>query len=145
MLKALSWEACAQRELRICSRHIGTLHVHNWVVSPQATAKLIARFKDGSRFDSQTVAYKNCYTAPPSLTTALISAPGATTESFASPVNFKPKMKHYCVPFTEDVEFYAHLDAISSIWQGSCWCHYCNPEPSAKDPATGSRMHQHPD
>ena len=46
---------------------------------PQAIAKLIARYKDGPKSGTHAVAYKNCYTAPPSLTTALISALGATT------------------------------------------------------------------
>ena len=61
---------------------------------PQAIAKLIARYKDGSKAGTHTVACKNCFTAPPSLTTALISALGATTELFATPFDFNPK-KHY--------------------------------------------------
>ena len=90
---------------------------------PQAIAKLITRYKGGSKSGTHTVAYKNCYTAPPSLTTALISALGATTELFATPFDFNPKMKHYSVPFAEDGEFGAHPDAFSFIWQGSCYCH----------------------
>ena len=93
----------------------------------QAIAKLIARYKDGSKSGTHTVAYKNCCTAPPSLTTALISALGATTELFARPFDFNPKMKHYSAPFAKDGEFGAHPDAFSFIWQGSCYCH---PEPS---------------
>ena len=62
---------------------------------PQAIAKLIAKY---NKSGSHTVAYKNCYTAPPSLTTALISALGATTERFATPVDFNPKMKYYPIP-----------------------------------------------
>ena len=73
------------------------------------------------------VAYKNCHTAPPSFTTALISALGARTELFATPFDFNPKMKHYSASFAEDAEFDAHPDAFSFIWQGSCYCH---PEPS---------------
>ena len=38
----------------------------------------------------------------PSLTTALVSALGATTELFATPFDFNPKMKHYSAPFAED-------------------------------------------
>ena len=75
---------------------------------PQAIAKLIARYKDGSKAGTHTVAYKNCYTAPTSLTTALISALGVTTELFATPFDFNPKMKHYSAPFAEDGEFGAH-------------------------------------
>ena len=50
---------------------------------PQAIAKLVARYKDGSKSRAHNVAYKNCCTAPPSLTTALIGARGATTVLFA--------------------------------------------------------------
>ena len=94
---------------------------------PQAIAKLTARYKDSSKSETHTVAYKNCYTAPSSLTTALISAMGATTELFATPFNLNPKLKHYSAPFAEDAEFDAHLDAYYFIWQGSYCCH---PEPS---------------
>ena len=94
---------------------------------PQAIAKLIARYKDGSISGKHTIAYKKCYTAPPSLTTALISALGATTGLFATPFDFNPKMKHYSAPFADDGGFGAHPDAFSFIWQGSCYCH---PEPS---------------
>ena len=48
---------------------------------------------------------------PPSLTTALISALGASTEMFALPLTFSPTMKRICAPFTEEVEFGAHSDA----------------------------------
>ena len=48
---------------------------------------------------------------PPSLTTALISALGASTEMFALPLTFSPTMKHICAPFAEEVEFGAHSDA----------------------------------
>ena len=58
---------------------------------PQAIAKLVARYNDGSKSGTHSVAYKNCYTAPPSLTTALISALGATTELFATPSISIPK------------------------------------------------------
>ena len=113
---------------------------------PQAIAELIARYKDGSKSGTHTIAYKNCYTAPPSLTTALISALGATTELFATPFDFNPKMKHYSAPFAEDGEFGAHPDAFSFIWQGSCYCH---PEPTdaqmLKTLAMGPCMRQHPD
>ena len=94
---------------------------------PQAIAKLIARYKDGSKAGTHTIAYKNCYTAPPSLTTALISAMGATTELFATPLEFNPKLKQYSAPSAEDGESGAHPDAFSFIWQGSCYCH---PEPT---------------
>ena len=97
---------------------------------PQAIAKLIARYyryKDGSKSGTHTVAYKNCYTAPTSLTTALSIALGTTTELFATPFDFNPEMKHCYVPFAEDIEFRAHPDAFSFMWPGSCYCH---PEPS---------------
>ena len=94
---------------------------------PPAVAKLIAGYKDGSKSGTHTVAYKNCCTAPPSLTCALISALGAATELFATPLDFNPKMKHYSAPFAEDGEFGTHADAFSFIWQSSCYCH---PEPT---------------
>ena len=56
----------------------------------QAIVKLIARYRDGSKSGAHTFAYKSCYTAPPSLTTALISALGATTELFVMPFDFNP-------------------------------------------------------
>ena len=64
------------------------------------------------------------YTALPSLTTALINALGSTAELFATPFNFNPKTKHYSAPFAEDAEFGAHQNALSFIWQGSCYCHH---------------------
>ena len=76
--------------------------------------KLIARYKDGCKSGAHTAAYKNCYTALPGLTTALIRALGATTELFATPFDFNPKLKHYSAPFAEDVEFGAHPDAFFS-------------------------------
>ena len=90
---------------------------------PQAIAKLIARYKDGSKSGTHTVAYKNCHTAPPSLTNALISALGSTTELFATPFDVNPKMKHFSAPFAEDTEFGAHPDPFFFTWQGSCYCH----------------------
>ena len=92
------------------ARRIETsLQAHRNTTSPevgdflQAVAKLIARYKDGTH----TVAFKikNCYTATPSLTTDLISALGATSEQFAMPFDFNPKMKHYSAPLAEDAEF----------------------------------------
>ena len=59
-----------------------------------------------------TLLLKNCYSAPPSLMTALISALGATTELFATPFDFNPNMKHYSAPFAEDAEFGAHPEAF---------------------------------
>ena len=88
---------------------------------PQAIAKLIARCKYESKSGTHSVANKNCYTAPPSLTTALISALGATAELFATPFDLNPKLKYYSAPCAEDAEFGAHPDAF--IWQGSCYCH----------------------
>ena len=61
---------------------------------PQAIAKLIARYKDGSKSGTHNVAYKNCYTVLPSLTITLISALGVTTELCAKPFDFNPKTKH---------------------------------------------------
>ena len=87
----------------------------------------MAKHKDGSKSGAHNVAYKNCYTAPPSLTSALISALGATTELFATPLDFSPKMKHYSAPFAKHAVFGAHPDAFPFIWQGNC---YCPPEPS---------------
>ena len=52
--------------------------------SPQMIAELVARYKDGSKSGAHNVAYKSCYTAPPSLTTALISALGATAVLFSN-------------------------------------------------------------
>ena len=78
----------------------------------QAIAKLIARYKDGSNPGTHTLADKNCYTAPPNLITALISALSATTKLFATSFDFNPKMKHYSAPFAEDAEFDAHPDAF---------------------------------
>ena len=57
----------------------------------KAIADLIAGYRDGSKFGSHTVADKDCYTALPSLTTALISALGATTGLSATLFDFNPK------------------------------------------------------
>ena len=65
----------------------------------QALAKLIARYKNGSKSGAHTVAYKNCYTTLPSFTTALITSLGATTELLATPFDFNPRMKQYSAPF----------------------------------------------
>ena len=73
---------------------------------PQAIAKLIARYKDRSKSETHTVAYKNCYTAPPSLTYVLISALSATTEQFATP--FNSKMKRFSASFAEGTESEPH-------------------------------------
>ena len=53
-----------------------------------------------------------------SLTTALVSALGATTELFATAFDFNPKVKHYTAPFVEDAEFGAHPDALSFTLAG---------------------------
>ena len=131
-----------------------------WNTSPelvdflQAIAELIARYKDGSKSGTHTVTYKNCYTAPPSLTNALISALGAATELFAAPFDFNPKMKHFSAPFAEDAEFGAHPDLIKKI---ASRCNFFNVAgqlllpsrtlgcPDAEDPAMGPCMRQHPD
>ena len=88
---------------------------------PQAIAKLVARYKDGSKSGTHHVAYKNCYSAPPSHT--LTSALGATTELVATPFALNPNMKHNSAPFAEDGELGAYPAAFFLFWQGSCFCH----------------------
>ena len=98
-----------------CISHIGTQQAQSWLTSQEVSQGWIQIWN--------TYCYKNCYTAPPSLTNALISALGATTELFATPFDANPKMKYFSAPFAEDAEFGARPDSISFIWQGSCHCH----------------------
>ena len=58
---------------------------------PPAIAKLIAEYKEGSKSGIHNVAYKNCYTAPP-------SALGASTDIFASSFGFNPKYEALLCP-----------------------------------------------
>ena len=86
-LKVYCCKARTQRELRRGSKYIRTLQVHKWVTSHRHQLMLMA--------GSDSVAYKNCYTTPSTLTTALIIVPGAMTGLLASPFDSNPKMKHY--------------------------------------------------
>ena len=104
MLQAEGRETLLQAYRNTTSSELGDI--------PQAIAKLIARHKDGSKSGPHTAAYKNCYcyTAPPSLTAALINALVAPTELSATPSDFILNVKHYSAPFAEDAEFGAHPD-----------------------------------
>ena len=49
-----------------------------------------------------------------SMTKHIATLECATTEVFAMPLKFNPKIKHYCAPFAGNAEFDAHPNGFSS-------------------------------
>ena len=69
---------------------------------PQAIAKLIARYKDGSKAGTHTFAYRNCYTAPPSLTTAHGRGQSVMTGSMLLVLEFITQQEEFLTPSTPE-------------------------------------------
>ena len=98
----------------------------------EEVARLLHRYKNGYTHyaTGSETKISNHWATPDEYMEALITGLALTTERFASPLNFNPKMQSYFSLYPEDQVFGASWDAYSCKWLGAS---QSNPEYEADE------------